>query len=72
MNIRDYKDGMIVRVKNHSYGTYKTHRILDKSPNKARMVQVLHSAVVGDINWDFAFVREFRLVDIYIEVENNK
>ena len=30
MNIKDYKDGLIVEVKDNSYGTFKTYKLEPK------------------------------------------
>ena len=66
MNIKDYKDGLIVEVKNHSYGTFKTYALEPKGKG-ARMVKVLHSATFGEINWTFALIRTYRLVDLKVK-----
>lgn len=64
MKIKDYKDGMIVEVKGKDYGTYKTHSLVTPKGKGAQMVRVLHSAMGGEINWDFAIIRTVRLIDI--------
>lgn len=64
MKLKDYKDGMIVEVKGKDYGTYKTHSLVAPNGKGAQMVRVLHSATIGEINWDFAIIHTVRLVDI--------
>lgn len=66
MKIKDYRDGIIVEVKGHSYGTFKTHGLEPKGKG-AQMVKVLHSSTFGEIDWNFAFVRIYRLVDIKVK-----
>lgn len=63
MKVEEYEDGIIVEVKGHTYGTFKTFKLEPKGKG-ARMVKVLHSAMGGEITWDFAFIRTFRLVDL--------
>lgn len=63
MKLKDYKDGLIVEVKGHTYGTFKTYR-LEPEGRGARLVKVLHSSTVGEIDWNFALIKTFRLVDI--------
>ena len=63
MNIKDYQDGLIVEVKGCDYGTFKTYQLLPKDKG-ARMVKVLHSATFGEIDWSFALVKTFRLIDL--------
>ena len=63
MNLKDYKDGLIVEVKGNTYGTFKTYRLEPKGRG-ARLVKVLHSSTVGEIDWNFALIKTFRLVDI--------
>lgn len=63
MNIKDYKDGMIVEVKGNSYGTFKTYKLEPKAKG-AQLVKVLHSSTFGEIDWDFALIKTFKLVDI--------
>lgn len=63
MKLEDYKDGLIVEVKGKDYGTYKTYALETKGKG-AQLVKVLHSSVIGEIDWSFAFVRTVRLIDI--------
>lgn len=63
MNLKDYKDGIIVEVKGNTYGTFKTYRLEPKGRG-ARLVKVLHSSVIGENDWSFALIKTFRLVDI--------
>lgn len=63
MKLEDYKDDMIVEVKGHTYGTFKTYQLLPKGKG-ARLVKVLHSSCTGEVSWDFAFIRTYRLIDI--------
>lgn len=63
MNIKDYKDGLIVEVKGNSYGTFKTYKLEPKGKG-AQLVKVLHSSTFGEIDWNFALIKTFRLVDI--------
>lgn len=63
MNIKDYKDGLIVEVKDNSYGTFKTYK-LEPKVKRAQLVKVLHSSTFGEIDWNFALVRTVRLIDI--------
>lgn len=66
MNIKDYKDNIIVEVKGHTYGTYKTYKLEPKTKG-AQRVTLLHSSTVGEIDWNFAFIRTYRLVDIKVK-----
>lgn len=63
MNIKDYKDGLIVEVKDNSYSTFKTYK-LEPKVKGAQLVKVLHSSTFGEIDWNFALVRTVRLIDI--------
>lgn len=63
MKLEDYKDGLIVEVKGHTYGTFKTYKLEPKGRG-ARLVKVLHSSTIGEIDWSFALIKTFRLVDI--------
>lgn len=63
MNIKDYKDGLIVEVKGNSYGTFKTYKLEPKAKG-AQLVKVLHSSIFGEIDWNFALVCTVRLIDI--------
>lgn len=65
MKISDYRDGMIVKVKACDYGTFKTHKLVPKiKKGQAQLVEVLHSSTFGEVNWNFAVKRTFRLVDL--------
>lgn len=66
MNIKDYKDGLIVEVKGNSYGTFKTYKLEPKGKG-AQLVKVLHSSMGGEIDWSFAFIKTFRLVDLKVK-----
>lgn len=66
MNLKDYKDGLIVEVKGNSYGTFKTYKLEPKGKG-ARMVKVLHSSTIGETDWNFALVKTFRLIDIKVK-----
>lgn len=63
MNIKDYKAGLIVEVKDNSYGTFKTYKLEPKGKG-VQLVKVLHSSTFGEIDWNFALIKTFRLVDI--------
>ena len=65
MNLKDYKDGLIIEVKGNSYGTFKTYKLEPKGKG-ARLVKVLHSSTFGEIDWNFAFIKTFRLVDLKV------
>lgn len=68
MKLTDYKGGLIVEVKGKEYGTYKTFALEPKGKG-ARIVKLLHSAMGGEIKWNFAFIRYARLVDIKLKSE---
>lgn len=63
MNIKDYKDGLIVEVNGNSYGTFRTYGLEPKGKG-AQLVKVLHSSTVGEVDWNFALIKTFRLIDI--------
>ena len=66
MKLEDYQDGLIVEVKGNSYGTFKTYKLEPKGKG-ARLVRVLHSSTFGEIDWNFAFIKTFRLIDIKVK-----
>ena len=68
MKLEDYKDGLIVEVKGKDYGTYKTYNLEPKAKG-AQLVKVLHSSTFGEIDWNFALIKTFRLIDIKVKNE---
>jgi len=66
VKLEDYQDGLIVEVKGNSYGTFKTYKLEPKGKG-ARLVRVLHSSTFGEIDWNFAFIKTFRLIDIKVK-----
>lgn len=66
MKLEDYKDGLIVEVKGNSYGTFKTYKLEPKGKG-ARLVSVLHSSTFGEVDWNFALIKTFRLIDIKVK-----
>lgn len=68
MKLEDYKDGLIVEIKGNSYGTFKTYK-LEPKVKGAQLVKVLHSSTFGEIDWNFALIKTFRLIDIKVKNE---
>ena len=68
MKLEDYKDGLIVEIKGNSYGTFKTYKLEPKAKG-AQLVKVLHSSTFGEIDWNFALIKTFRLIDIKVKNE---
>lgn len=55
--------GDMVTVKGCDYGYFKVHKILPKGSHgrKCVLVEVLHSS---NMNFDFAFIKTFRKIDL--------